>query len=369
MFFLMILLLAAGVHCYVAWCATRALRAVFPRYRSWVSLAVAGVMTLVTLLGLTSVPVFDVLGAYWMGFLIYLFLMLLLAELVLAVVRLVRRKAPQNRAKMRFWAGTVSVLLAFAIALGGFINARIARIVPYEVDLSDGTPEGTLRVVMISDLHLGSVGSESRLASLVADINAELPDLVVVAGDFFDSDFDKIDDPEGAAALLRSICSTYGVFACFGNHDAGDTYEKMKNYLSSCHVTLLSDEYAVVDEQILLVGRRDPSPIGRAGGKRAELTEILSGAPADLPVIVLDHNPASVDTYGAEADLLLCGHTHKGQLFPGSLITDAMYTVDHGYYRRDGESPHVIVSSGFGTWGPPIRVGTASEIVVVDVKI
>jgi hypoxanthine phosphoribosyltransferase len=81
------------------------------------------------------------------------------------------------------------------------------------------------------------------------------------------------------------------------------------------------------------------------------------------------HNPASVDTYGAEADLVLSGHTHKGQLFPGSLITDAMYTVDHGYYRRDGESPHVIVSSGFGTWGPPIRVGTESEIVVVDVKI
>lgn len=369
MFFLMILLLAVGVHFYVAWFVTRVVRAFFPHYRLWISLAVAGVMTVVTLLGLMSVPFFDTVGMYWMGFLIYLFIMLLLAEVVLAVMRAVRRKAVPFHVKMRFWAGTVSVLLAFTVALGGFINARISRVVPYEVDLSDGASAGALTLVMISDLHLGAVGSESRLASLVADINAASPDVVVVAGDFFDSDFDKIDDPEGAAALLRSIRSTYGVFACFGNHDAGDTYERMKNYLSTCHVTLLSDEYTVVGGQFVLVGRRDPAPIGRAGGKRAEMAGILVGAPADLPVVVLDHNPASVDTYGAEADLVLSGHTHKGQLFPGSLITGAMYTVDHGYYRRDEGSPHVIVSSGFGTWGPPIRVGTESEIVTVNVKL
>lgn len=369
MFFLMILLLAVGVHFYVAWFVTRAVRAFFPCYRLWISLAVGGVMTLVTLLGLTSVPFFDTVGMYWMGFLVYLFMMLLLAEVVLAVMRAVRRKAVPFHVKMRFWAGTVSFLLAFLISLYGFIHAQNAKIVPYEVDITGNGGEHALTLMMISDLHLGAVGSESRLASLVADINAVSPDVVVVAGDFFDSDFDKIDDPEGSAALLRSIRSTYGVFACFGNHDAGDTYERMKNYLSTCHVTLLSDEYTVVGEQFVLVGRRDPAPIGRAGGKRAEMAQILVGAPVDLPVVVLDHNPASVDTYGAEADLVLSGHTHKGQLFPGSLITDAMYTVDHGYYRRDGESPHVIVSSGFGTWGPPIRVGTESEIVVVDVKI
>ncbi len=365
MFFFMILLLAAGVHFYVALCATQALRALCPQYRLWISLAVGGVMTVVTLLGLMSVPFFAAVGMYWMGFLVYLFIMLLLAEIVLSVICLARRKSPVSREKMRFWAGTVSVLLAFFISLYGFIHAQNAKIVPYEVDITGNGGEHALTLVMISDLHLGSVGSEGRLAALVEDINAQNPDAVLIAGDFFDSDFDKIGDPDAAAATLRSIRATYGVFAAFGNHDAGDTYEEMKNYLSACNVTLLSDEYTIIGEKFVLVGRRDPSPIGRAGGKRAEMTQILAGAPTGLPVVVLDHNPASVDSYGDEADLVLCGHTHKGQIFPGALVTNAMYTVDHGYYRRDAHSPHVIVSSGFGTWGPPMRVGTDSEIVVI----
>jgi predicted MPP superfamily phosphohydrolase len=79
----------------------------------------------------------------------------------------------------------------------------------------------------------------------------------------------------------------------------------------------------------------------------------------------MDHNPANAGEYTTEADLILCGHTHKGQIFPGSLITGMLYTVDHGHYQKDADSPHIIVTSGFGTWGMPMRVGTNCEMVTI----
>jgi methionine-S-sulfoxide reductase len=90
----------------------------------------------------------------------------------------------------------------------------------------------------------------------------------------------------------------------------------------------------------------------------------MDSVPEGLPVIVLDHNPAAVNEYD-RGDLILCGHTHKGQIFPGSLFTRRLFPVDYGYYRRDDSAPHVIVSSGAGTWGMPMRVGTDCEIVLI----
>jgi hypothetical protein len=87
-----------------------------------------------------------------------------------------------------------------------------------------------------------------------------------------------------------------------------------------------------------------------------------------MPVIVMEHNPAHIGEYGKEVDLILAGHTHKGQAFPGSLVTRAMYTVDYGYYQKDTDSPHVIVTSGAGTWGTPMRVGTNNEIVSIVLR-
>lgn len=86
-----------------------------------------------------------------------------------------------------------------------------------------------------------------------------------------------------------------------------------------------------------------------------------------LPVVVIDHNPANIDEYGSETDIILCGHTHQGQLFPANIITNLIYTVDYGYYQKDSNSPHVIVSSGIGYWGVPMRVGTDCEIVSLTV--
>ena len=98
---------------------------------------------------------------------------------------------------------------------------------------------------------------------------------------------------------------------------------------------------------------------------RKKLTEVIALADKKLPVVVIYHNPENIDEYGSEVDLILAGHTHKGQIFPGSLFTRAIYDVDYGHYQKDGNSPHVVVTSGVGTWGMPMRVGTNCEIVSI----
>lgn len=140
----------------------------------------------------------------------------------------------------------------------------------------------------------------------------------------------------------------------------------MVAFLERANIHLLSDAYTVIDDRLVLVGRLDRSAIGGYGKtKRKELSEFFVRENPDLPVIVMDHNPARIGEYTTQADLILCGHTHQGQLFPANWITNRMYTVDYGHYQEKADRPHVIVTSGVGTWGMPMRVGTNCEMVTI----
>ena len=140
----------------------------------------------------------------------------------------------------------------------------------------------------------------------------------------------------------------------------------MVSFLKEANINLLDDDYDVIDNRLVLAGRLDSSPIGGYGDRqRKDLSDFLSIEDKSLPVIVMDHNPANIGEYSKEADLVLCGHTHKGQVFPGSLITNALYDVDYGYYQKDADSPQVIVTSGVGSWGMPMRVATDCENVIL----
>jgi hypothetical protein len=200
----------------------------------------------------------------------------------------------------------------------------------------------------------------------VERVNALEPDLICIAGDFFDNDIAAVRDPDADAALLRQLRAPLGIYMCPGNHDAGATYPRMLDFLKDCGIILLVEKAVDVGGRLTLVGRADRSPIGSLpmGQARGDTRALMADSVGTLPAVVLDHNPAGVNEYDA-GDLVLCGHTHKGQIFPGELFTRRLYAVDYGYYRRDEGSPHVIVSSGAGTWGMPMRVGTDSEVVLI----
>lgn len=377
MFWLVILLALIGVSYYLAHRARRFLEYLFPRVPFWGCVAVSAFFTLLLVIGFVRsflpMPsglksVLAVINAYWMGIFIYLLLFVLLSDLVLWIGGKTQLIPAEKLGLSRFAAGICAIVLTASVSAYGFYNATQIQTKSYGVVLQDEASVDGMTIVMLSDLHLGAVGSEARLEEIVAAINAQSPDLVCIVGDLFDNDYYAIKDPERAIGLLSQIDSKYGVYSCFGNHDAGKTVELMQDFLVRANICNLTEAYCVIDERLVLVGRADASPIGGNGGTtRTEISEVLKDAPS-LPVVVMEHNPSRIDEYGSEADLILCGHTHKGQIFPGSLITGAMYEVDYGYDQRDAESPHVVVSSGVGTWGMPMRVGTDAEIVRIDLQ-
>ena len=372
---LFLLLLLGGIGYYISRRIYQGLKSFFKNIRFIPILIIIYTLVFFLILGFAKsmLPfsanvklVLGVISAYCMGIFLYLLLFTLTAEILTLVPRLLKLAFTKHR----FFNGIVmiSVLLLTSITcIGGFINARQIDHVSYNIELESKQDISDLKIVMISDLHLGSIGSEGRLDEIVSEINSQNPDIICIAGDFFDTDFSAINDPNSAIKTLKGLKSTYGVYAALGNHDGGNTHGQMVDFLEDCNINLLEDECEIIDNRLILIGRLDASSIGGYGDKkRSELSSFFTRENSSLPVIVLDHNPARIDEYTTEADLILCGHTHKGQVFPGSLITGLMYTVDYGYYQKDAESPQVIVSSGIGTWGPPIRVGSNSEIVSIN---
>ena len=353
MLFLPLIIMAGGANWYLARRLITGLRVFFPNLGKWAFWTLFSVMLLLLVAGFLSVPVLGTVGTWWMGIFVYLFLAFLVCDGLGLVLRLFKRRWK--------YLPLAAVVLGLSVSVYGFVHGAQLQTARYSVNI-DGL-QGNMKVVLLTDLHLGASRTEARLGDLVEKVNAEQPDLICISGDLFNSDFGAMEDPAAVAATLGRLEATYGVYACWGNHDAGSTYAQMEAFLPACGITLLKEEGTVIDGRLYLVGRLDGTPIGSNGGQsRRQISEILADAP-DLPVLVMDHNPSNLSEYGEETDLVLSGHTHKGQIFPGSLITDAMYTVDYGYYRGDTQ---IIVSSGAFYWGMPMRVGSDCEIVSID---
>jgi hypothetical protein len=349
------------------------------RLFQWLSLLVpqinakiyAGIYILAALslfLGFTPLPpvikrLFGGIGAYYMGIFMYLLLFFLLADFIVLLGN-VTKILPSSQSVL-FYKGLAAVLLTACVVCYGLFNANRIQHISYDVYVDEPSLDN-MKIVLIADSHLGAANNfERSLERIVQDINAIEPDIVCWAGDIFNDDFHAIRNPGKAASLLRGIEASYGVFACLGNHDGGPTLNLMTDFLKNSNITLLNDDYAVIDGRLALFGRMDSRPIG-GGPERQDISGAIDSV--NLPVIVMEHNPSHIGEYGGEVFLLLAGHTHKGQLFPGRLFTRALFEADYGYYQKDPDSPQVVITSGVSTWGPPMRVGTHNEIVSIVLR-
>ena len=376
--FIVMLAVFGGANYYIARRLYQGAVRLFPALKFWMLLAFFGVMFVIMAVGFFGSMssgamgglwhVIDTVSSYWMGIFVYLLLFTACADVVALIVHFCRVSVATGTL-FRFGSGLAIVAITLTTVLYGTIHASTVKHISYDIDIPKSVDISDLNIVMISDLHLGAVRSEKRLPEIVEEINSRSPDVVCIAGDFFNTDYSCIRNPEKAIETLKGIKSTYGVYVCLGNHDAGGTAQKMREFIDECGFNLLCDELAVIDGRLIIIGRLDSSPIGSFGGEKRMPTEaLLAELDTSLPVIVLDHNPSHIDEYTGGIDLILSGHTHKGQIFPGSLITNALFTVDHGHFQKDSGSPHVIVTSGVGTWGLPMRVGTDSEIVSITIN-
>jgi predicted MPP superfamily phosphohydrolase len=193
------------------------------------------------------------------------------------------------------------------------------------------------------------------------------PDIIFLAGDVIDEDTDPFIKQNMAAALLR-LRAKYGIYGVLGNHEyIGGMTDKAAAVLESTGIKVLRDSYVKIGENIVIAGRDDMSHSYLSQKQRKTLNSMLEGVDKSLPIILLNHQPRELEeSRSAGVDLQLSGHTHSGQLFPIHLITEKIYEDDWGHLSKG--SLQLIVSSGFGTWGPPIRTGNRPEIVDIHIS-
>ena len=158
------------------------------------------------------------------------------------------------------------------------------------------------------------------------------------------------------------------MFAVLGNHEyIGRETEAAIELMRSGGITVLRDSYFIVENRFVIAGRDDWDRQRFLGSPRQPLTQWLQGIDSALPLFLMDHQPRELAAaLAAGVDLTVSGHTHRGQLYPNHWVTQRLYEIDWGYLQKG--SLHAIVSSGFGTWGPPVRTSAKSEIVEIKVK-
>ncbi len=296
------------------------------------------------------------MGSFWLAAMVYL----LIANVAIDIIRLVNYfipVIPDSISKQ-----SVAIVVAstvFAIVLLGHINALMPRIKTLEITIPKHSRLKTLNIAVASDIHLGTIICKARLERIVAKINTLTPDLVLLPGDVVDEDIGPV-IKQNLGETLRKIQSKYGVVAVTGNHEYIGGVEEACKYLIEHGIVMLRDSFIKIDDSVYIVGREDRS----SGRRRKTLDELMTGVDCAYPIILMDHQPFKLEeAQNCGVDMQLSGHTHHGQLWPFNYITQKIFEVSWGYLLKG--ATHVYVSSGVGTWGPPVRTSNRPEIVNV----
>ena len=274
------------------------------------------------------------------------------------------RPAVKQGAKVAAFIATLAVF--FTTMVIGHRNVRYPRVMYQKYTVKRLVPEGAqpekrMRLVFFSDLHIGEAMTPDYIARAVKLIQDQQPDLILCGGDFIDHRAVYAYDPR-VMASLRSLHAPMGVYYVLGNHEYRDDLEANIRWVSEVGGTLLRDSIAFPGNgPLTLIGRDD-----WVNGNRKPFEVIANEAdPLRGPVVLMEHTPASIDSIGdSPVDLILCGHTHGGQIWPGQLMVWWRYGMVSGT-RPVGER-EVCISSGIGSAGATYRVGTRSEIRVYD---
>ena len=305
-------------------------------------------------------------GYTWMGFL-FLFVcsafVLDLLRMLLALSAWISHKAPGTWRFSPEALFYVAIVVALGIGTYAYFEALNVTTEHLTIETSKiSQKQGRLRIVQISDVHLGLIVRDGRLENILRKVAAAKPDILVSTGDLVDGQIDNISH---MADRFRQINPRYGKFAVTGNHEfhAGITHALA--FAKAAGFTLLRGEKVDIPGVITIAGVDDPS--GRRNGSPENATEarLLSGLSKDRFILLLKHRPIFEKEDTGHFDLQLSGHTHKGQIFPFSLIIKEMYPIDAGLLDLKNGSL-LYVNRGSGTWGPPLRFFSPPEVTIID---
>lgn len=312
----------------------------------------AGFLSLSLIIGMfTPFLAFKLIGYFWLVLIGY---GLILFPIINLIVRLLKKKG-------LFWIGLAVVAFYAFVFIYGSYNAWNPVVRQYEAAVDKPGKPGTLRVLAASDLHIGSIVGKNHAERLVRIADELKPDIILIPGDIIDDYIQPYLD-QGVGETMKKLHAPLGVYAVPGNHDYyGDDLSRLSKEMEKAGITFLMDETVLVENEFYIVGRKDVTD-----ENRKEVSELVKGLDHSKPILMMDHTPLFLDVAEENGiDLLFSGHTHRGQLAPAHWITAMMYENDWGHIEKG--NMHSIVSSGFGTWGPPLRLGSRSEAVLVNV--
>ena len=307
---------------------------------------------------------FKVVGSYYLACMEFAVILLPLADITYGILRLTGVQLENYVTE----AGTTVLVLLILFLVWGSRNAWSSVVRTHSLQINKSTGHSLpLTIAVASDLHLGNIVGNRHLKRLVKRINEMQPDLILLAGDVLDDSIEpfirnRMDE------TLRQLKARHGIYAVLGNHEYyGGSIQQYTDVMDSIGIRVLQDEIVEV-AGTYIVGRKDKTAESIQAAGRVSVPELLEGIDHSKPVIMMDHQPTGFDIAAkAGVDVLLSGHTHRGQIAPNHWITKRLFELDWGYLRK--EKLHVVVSAGFGTWGPPIRLASRSEILKLEIML
>ena len=323
------------------------------------------------------------IGNYFLGTFLYILMVIAVVDLGRLILKYIFHAPFIGQRSTFVITGLICTILIISLSVYGILHVSHVKATPYEVTVAK-TVDGmdSLKVVLLADTHFGYSMGTAQARRIVKKINAENADVVCIAGDIFDNEYNAISRPDELKKILKGIKSKYGVYASWGNHDlnepilAGFTFNgkkedyndpRMEEFLTDAGIHLLDDESVLIDNKFYIVGRRDASRCEKVEGSRQTPAQLTGSLDQSKPIIFIDHQPKELEEIAAAGvDLDLCGHTHDGQIFPGNLIIHLFWENSCGYLQKG--NLHNIVTSGAGIWGPSMRVGTDSEICPITIN-
>ncbi|MBN1356878.1 metallophosphoesterase [bacterium] len=309
------------------------------------------------------IPFFQFTGNVWLGVLFYFFWI----SIITGIVRLIMVIGwlPEISVAHLRMTGSVICLVLSAILVFGFFRGNDPSVKTVNVDLcGKSVPPGGITLVQISDIHLECHKSEAWWDEVVRRVNEIRADFVLITGDLLD---DRAELLVKFIPSLKSLWSRHGVYAVTGNHEFYLGIPELEKVLDAAGIRLLRNEMLTIPDRMHLIGVDDPT--GRQFGVsgKPDLCGFTGRLGDRLPVILMNHQPIELETARqCGIDLQLSGHTHGGQIWPFNYFTGLAFQYQAGYHRFGNF--HLVVSTGTGVWGPPFRIGTDSEIILINIR-
>ncbi len=309
------------------------------------------------------------IGSLWFAFMLYFFLSILIIDLLRIIMKLTGFKPEyikNNYLKTKRITGIVIVLITIMLIGYGYYNAFNLKVNEIEITLSKKESNlEKLRVVFMSDTHLTPLNDGNALSRIVKKVNELNPDIILLAGDIVDDQIHVL-ERHNVGPVLQQMTAHLGIFTSNGNHEFIVGVNESVEFMNKHGITVVRDSAILVDSAFYIIGREDVVMPRFTGKERKSLNEIVKNIEGNYPLFLLDHTPVQLNQAVENGiDLQLSGHTHHGQMFPINLITNIIYELSWGYMKK--ENTHFYVTSGVGTWGPPVRIGSDAEIVLINI--